>query len=85
MFRVVIVYDIHDDRCRTKVCDACLDYGLDRHQYSVFTGQLKKRQIHALKKELVQLTRETGYVVVIPVAADDWDRRLEIGSPIHVR
>jgi len=83
MIRILVVYDIQNDRSRTKVCDICLDYGLDRQQYSVFTGLLKTRQLHALKKELTKAAGEMGYVVVFPVASDDWDKRLEIGRPLH--
>jgi CRISPR-associated protein Cas2 len=84
MIRVIVVYDIQNDRRRTKVCDTCLDYGLDRQQYSVFTGLLKARQLHALTKELTQMAGDTGHIVIFPVASDEWDKRVEIGSPLHV-
>lgn len=83
MMRILVIYDIQNDRCRNKVCDTCLDYGLDRQQYSVFTGRLKARQIHALAKELRHQAGETGYVVIIPIASDNWERRIEVGSPLH--
>ena len=37
---LLLVYDIPDDRKRTKIADACLDYGLDRIQFSAFLGWL---------------------------------------------
>ena len=40
MIRCLLLYDIPDDRVRTKVADFCLDYGLDRLQYSAFLGRL---------------------------------------------
>jgi hypothetical protein len=36
----LLIYDIPDDRARQKVADACLDYGLERIQYSAFLGEL---------------------------------------------
>ncbi len=36
-----LVYDIPEDRLRAKVADYCLDFGLDRVQYSAFAGALK--------------------------------------------
>ena len=38
--RVLLVYDIPDDAKRAKIADVCLDYGLERIQYSAFTGNL---------------------------------------------
>ncbi|MGB9880221.1 MAG: CRISPR-associated endonuclease Cas2, partial [Anaerolineae bacterium] len=36
--RCVVVYDIPDDRVRARVADVCLDYGLERIQFSAFQG-----------------------------------------------
>ena len=36
----LLIYDIPDDRKRTKIADICLDYGLDRIQYSAFSGNI---------------------------------------------
>lgn len=36
----LFVYDITSDRVRTKVAQICLDYGLQRIQYSAFLGDL---------------------------------------------
>ena len=38
----LLLYDVTDDRKRAKIADACLDYGLDRIQYSAFTGDLTR-------------------------------------------
>ena len=38
--RFLVLYDIPDDRLRGKVADVCLDYGLERIQYSAFAGEL---------------------------------------------
>jgi CRISPR-associated protein Cas2 len=36
----LFVYDITDNRIRTKIAQFCLDYGLKRIQYSAFLGSL---------------------------------------------
>ncbi len=36
----LFVYDISNDRIRTKISQICLDYGLKRIQYSAFLGDL---------------------------------------------
>jgi len=33
---VVLIYDIENDRLRTRIADACMDYGLERIQFSAF-------------------------------------------------
>ena len=79
MLRVLVTYDITDDKKRKKISDYCLDYGLDRQQYSVFTGLLKPIHIRALAKALSQHVDE-GQVLIIPIAADDWEKRIELGE-----
>ncbi len=79
MLRVLVIYDISNDRIRLKVSETCLDYGLDRLQYSVFTGLLKPVHMRELSKRLKKLTKEDGHILVLPVSADDWQRRVSIG------
>ncbi|MEO7002727.1 MAG: CRISPR-associated endonuclease Cas2 [Ktedonobacterales bacterium] len=52
--RLLVIYDIPDDRARTRVADACLDYGLERIQYSAFVGLLSR--VHQRELEL-KITR----------------------------
>ena len=40
--RCLLIYDIVHDGIRAKVADACLDYGLQRIQYSAFLGELSR-------------------------------------------
>jgi CRISPR-associated protein Cas2 len=79
MIRVMVVYDISDDSVRHRVSETCLDYGLDREQFSVFTGRLKSTHIRELTK-LLRLQLHCGQVQVIPISADDWGRRIIIGE-----
>ena len=80
MMHLLLIYDITNDRIRTKVACACEDYGLDRIQYSAFYGQLNRN----LQEELILridslLANEPGRVQLIPIAQSEWDRRLEVG------
>ncbi len=47
--RYLLIYDISHDGTRLKVADACLDYGLERIQFSAFLGELT----HAHQRELL--------------------------------
>lgn len=44
----LVLYDVQDDKRRTKVMNACKDYGLARWQYSAYHGKLT----HAARREL---------------------------------
>lgn len=77
----LLIYDIPDDRRRSKIADACLDYGLDRLQYSAFGGNISRN----LQEELFQkvrgvLGKAAGNIQLIPICGKDWQARL-----VHVR
>lgn len=76
MGHCLVVYDISHDRTRTKVSDICLDYGLDRIQYSAFLGTL----VRTLQEELMlklkrQLGRRAGDIQLYPICEKDWLQR----------
>lgn len=75
----LVIYDIPDDGARTKVADACLDYGLDRVQYSAFAGELSRNHQEALMLRIRQrLGKKAARVQLVPVCERDWERRIEI-------
>ena len=41
---LVLIYDIENDRVRTRVSEICLDYGLERIQFSAFFGKLNRNR-----------------------------------------
>ena len=51
----LLIYDITDDKRRTKIADACLDYGLDRIQYSVFQGDISRNYQEELFKKVTDI------------------------------
>jgi CRISPR-associated protein Cas2 len=83
MMRLILLYDITHDGVRTKVATACEDYGLDRIQYSAFTGQLSRTHQEELMLKVRHLLGDLpGRVQLIPVAIDDWERRLEVDNDL---
>ncbi|MBX2999932.1 MAG: CRISPR-associated endonuclease Cas2 [Caldilineaceae bacterium] len=75
----LLIYDITDDPARGKVADACMDYGLDRIQYSAFYGQLSRNHQEELMLKIGKLLRKkSGRVQLIPVAQNEWERKLEV-------
>jgi CRISPR-associated protein Cas2 len=53
-YGTVVLYDIPDDRIRTRISEACLDYGLERMQFSAFQGKLSRNKREELFLALLQ-------------------------------
>jgi CRISPR-associated protein Cas2 len=69
---VVLIYDIENDRLRTRIADACMDYGLQRIQFSAFFGKLNRNRRQELALRLRnELGNESGRVRIIPVCEQD--------------
>ena len=76
IMRCLLIYDIPDDRIRTKVADACLDYGLDRIQYSAFSGNISRNYQEELFLKVSDLLgKKEGNVQLIPICGKDWANR----------
>ncbi len=74
--RCLLIYDISHDGTRTKVADACLDYGLERIQYSAFLGELS----HIHQKELLlkikrQIGKHDASIQLFPLDEKSWTGR----------
>lgn len=77
--RCIVIYDIPSDKKRNKISDACLDYGLDRIQFSAFMGELSKNhQAELMLKVKKVLGKQPGKVQLYPLCEDDWAARKEI-------
>jgi len=77
--KTLLVYDIPDDRARTKIADFCLDYGLDRIQYSAFLGDLARTHQEELVLKIGErLGERAGKVQLFVMCEKDWRERLEI-------
>lgn len=72
----LLVYDIEDDGKRSKVADICLDYGLDRIQYSAFLGPLMPlHQEELMLKIKKTMGKRPANVQLFPVCEKDWAAR----------
>jgi len=77
--KCLLVYDIPHDGTRTKVADFCLDYGLDRIQYSGFLGDLTRTyQEELILKIGERLGDRPGKIQLFVICEKDWRQRLEI-------
>ncbi len=89
--RCVVVYDIPEDRLRAKVADICLDYGLERIQFSAFVGNLApSHQQELMMKVRKRVGKREANVQLFPLCERDWEKRItciqakkekETGSP----
>lgn len=81
--RTLLIYDIVDDRIRTKVADLCLDYALQRIQYSAFMGDIPRTLSEELWLKISKLVSNQDHSIeLIPICAKDWvERRSSSGKP----
>lgn len=74
----LLIYDISDDRKRAKIADACLDYGLDRTQYSAYCGDISRNyQEELFLKAKAILGDAPGSILLVPVCESDRHNQLE--------
>lgn len=80
---LLLIYDIPDDRIRSRVADACLDYGLTRIQYSAFCGTLSRTHREELVLRLKRIVgRRAGVIQVFPLCQSCWATRQLVGRPL---
>lgn len=68
---VLVMYDVENDRIRARLANACLDYGLERVQFSAFLGKINRnrRQELALRIQ-AEVGEDRARVRVIPITED---------------
>jgi len=75
----LLVYDIAHDGTRSKIADACLDYGMTRIQYSAFLGDLSSTHQQELFRRIrKRLGKRLGRVQIFPMCERDLRNRLEL-------
>ena len=75
----LVIYDIPDDRRRTKVAEACLDYGLQRIQWSAFLGDLSPTRRRDLAARFTRIMQgEEGNIQFYPLCTKDFDEVEEL-------
>lgn len=67
-----VMYDIKQDRARTKIAKACEQAGLFRVQYSVFLGTIESDEKDTLQLQIEELmSEETDSVYMFPMSKDE--------------
>ena len=75
----LIIYDIPSTKIRTKIADACMDYGLERIQWSAFLGDINHNRREELEARLRKtLGRRAGNIQVFPLCQKDIGLRVVI-------
>jgi CRISPR-associated protein Cas2 len=73
-----VFYDIEIDRIRNKIADICLDFGLERIQFSGFSGKLGRNKREELFLKLTNVINEgAGKILILPVCEKDIRNVLE--------
>src|ERR1022692_4591164 len=69
---LLLIYDIENDRLRTRASDICLNYGLERIQFSAFFGKLNRNRRQELALQLQrEMGAENARIRIIPVCEQD--------------
>jgi CRISPR-associated protein Cas2 len=78
---VWVIYDIADDKTRTRIARVCKNKGLYRVQKSAFLGILNKNQIDELKiicEDIID--REVDSVYIFPMCQEDFRKVKLLGQ-----
>lgn len=74
----IVIYDIVEDKIRNKIADVCLDFGLQRIQYSAFFGELSHNQKETLFKKIKRIIGEKeGNIQIFPLCEKDLALKME--------
>ncbi len=78
---VWIIYDIVEDKVRTRVAKECKKYGLERVQKSAFLGKLKLNRLDELAEKCRSLIdHEVDSVYLFPFCQEDFNRVKVLGQ-----
>ena len=77
---VWVIYDISENKVRSRVAKLCKNYGLFRVQKSAFLGDLNRNQSDSLALECEAVVEESDSVHVFPMCEGCFDKIKLIGS-----
>lgn len=80
---ILIVYDISNDRRRTKLHNVLLDYGTPV-QYSVFECHLEDKHLSKMKKAVARVVRKRKDNVRYYYLCADCEKRIESSRPDEI-
>lgn len=75
-----VLYDIKNDRVRSRAAKYCKQAGLYRIQYSAFIGQLDQNQRDTLSLRLEsEIDPEEDKVYILPMSSDELKQTVLLG------
>ena len=76
-----VLYDIEDDKVRTKVAKLCKQAGLYRVQFSVFLGSIDTNQKDTLELQIAELIdEETDSIYIFPMSKSELKATVLLGK-----
>ena len=76
-----VMYDIEDDKVRTKVAKLCKQAGLYRVQFSVFLGSIDANQKDTLELQITaQIDVEKDSVYIFPMSKNELQATVLLGK-----
>lgn len=78
---VWVLYDIKNDKARTRVSKLCKISGIYRVQYSAFLGTLEKNALDTLKIQIEELINpKTDKVYMFPMSKSELQQTVLLGQ-----
>ena len=78
---VWVLYDIEDDKARTKVAKTCKQAGLYRVQFSVFLGMLEANAKDTLELQITDIiNKEKDSVYMFPMSKNELQATALLGK-----
>lgn len=76
-----VMYDIENDKARTKIAKLCKQAGLYRVQFSVFLGTLDKNRKDTLQLQIEELIdEEKDSVYIFPMSKSELQETVLLGQ-----
>ncbi len=76
-----VLYDIEDDKVRTKVAKLCKQAGLYRVQFSVFLGTIDTNQKDTLELQIAELIdEEKDSIYIFPMSKSELKATVLLGK-----
>lgn len=76
-----VMYDIVNDKARTKVAKLCKQAGLYRVQYSVFLGKIEHNRMDGLQLAIKeQIDEQTDKVYMFPMSKKELKQTVQMGQ-----
>lgn len=78
--KILLIYDITEDKLRNKTANMCKDYGLFRVQYSAFFGEISRNLHGELIRRLKLLLKESerSSVIIFPLSQGSLENVIKI-------